>query len=241
MCVIPAMMAGKDKALEVMKGGYRRKTKMIFSKIFIVLQNALAVVLIACSLTMEAQMRKTQNRPMHCNIEDKVYLSFFAWEDTTPLKDALESLPFVKAGVPGNAPLGLIGTTRDGEDIYYCHFKMDSTAFKMFDFEILEDYNAPLFNSVWFSDESFAASGFDGDYHDIGVLSQSAEGCDQLAGIFKAFPTNSANLGEEEHIIISVVRMQSDSFSDHRGQEGSIRKNHGDLRGICQRPRCLIV
>ena len=83
---------------------------------------------------------------------------------------------------------------------------MDSTAFRMFDFEILADYNAPVFNSVWFSDASFAASGFDDGYHDVGVLSQRTTGCDQLAGVFRAFPTNSANMGEEEYAIISVVR-----------------------------------
>ena len=78
----------------------------------------------------------------------------------------------------------------------------------MFGFEILEDYGAPLFNSVWFSDESFAASGFDSEYHDISVLSKRTKGCDQLAGIFKAFPTNSANMGTEDHAIISIMRTE---------------------------------
>ena len=138
-------------------------------------------------------------------------LSFITMEDQTPLKDALERLPFVKrigkcAGVPGTDPGGQYSVTRDGRDILYRLYRMDSTAFRMFDFEILADYNAPVFNSVWFSDASFAASGFDDDYHDVSVLSQRTTGCDQLAGVFKAFPTNSANMGEEEYAIISVVR-----------------------------------
>ena len=208
---IPAVIAGKYKALDVMKGGFRRKTKMVFSKVFIVIQNALAVILIALAVTMEAQMHKTQNRPLHCNIQDKFNLSFITMEDQTPLKDALERLPFVKrigkcAGVPGTNPGGQYSVTRDGKDILYRLYRMDSTAFRMFDFEILADYNAPVFNSVWFSDESFAATGFDEDYQDISVLSQKTTGCDQLAGVFKAFPTNSANMGKEEYAIISVVR-----------------------------------
>ena len=209
--VIPAVMAGKYKALEVMKGDYRRKSKMVFSKVFIVLQNALAVVLIALAITMEAQMRKTQSRPMHMDIKDKFSLSFITGEDQTPLKDALERLPFVKrvgrcSGTPGIGANGQYSTTRDGQDILYRLYKMDSTAFQMFGFEILKDYNAPVFNSVWFSDESFAATGFDDDYHDITVLSQRASGCDHLAGIFKAFPVNNANMGEEEYAVVSVVR-----------------------------------
>ena len=209
--VIPAVMAGRYNALEVMKGGFRRKTKMVFSKVFIVIQNVLAIILIALAITMEAQMYKTQNRPMHCDITDKFDLSFITMEDQTPLKDALERLPFVKrigkcAGLPGVNPGGQYSTTRDGKDILYQLYRMDSTAFRMFDFDIIEDYNAPVFNSVWFSDESFAATGFDDDYHDISVLSQRTTGCDQLAGVFRAFPTNSANMGEEGYAIISVVR-----------------------------------
>ena len=209
--VVPAVMAGKYNPLEVMKGDYRRKSKMVFSKVFIVLQNALAVILIALAITMEAQMRKTQSRPMHIDIKDKFSLSFITREDQTPLKDALERLPFVKrvgrcSGVPGIGTGGQYSKTRDGQDIMYRLYRMDSTAFQMFDFKIVKDYNAPIFNSVWFSDESFAATGFDEDYHDISVLSQRASGCENLAGVFKAFPTNNANMGEEEHAIVCVVR-----------------------------------
>lgn len=209
--LIPAMMAGEFNALEVMKGDYRRRTKMVFSKVFIVLQNALAVILIALAITMEAQMRKTQERPMHCNVADMFNLSYITIEDQTPLKDALEALPFVTRigrcmGTPGTPAGGQYSTTRDGRDILYRLYRMDSTAFRMFGFEILEDDNAPVFNSVWFSDESFAATGFDKDYHDISVLSQRTSGCDHFAGIFKAFPTNNSNIGQEEHAIISVVR-----------------------------------
>ena len=208
---IPAMMAGKFNALDVMKGSFRRKTKMVFSKVFIVIQNALAVILIALAITMEAQMHKTQNRPLHCDVENKFNLSFITAEDQTPLKDALERLPFVKrigkcSGTPGTAAGGQYSRTKDGQDILYRLYRMDSTAFRMFDFEILKDYNAPVFNSVWFSDESFAATGLTDEDHDIYELSQHVAGCENLAGIIKAFPTNNANMGEEEHAIISVVR-----------------------------------
>lgn len=211
--IFPALMAGRYKPVDVMKGGYRRQSKMVFSKVFIVLQNTLAVILIALAITMEAQMCKTQDRPMNCDIADKFYLNFYSFDDDMPLKDFLETLPCVKrvgssSGVPGMIHMGQYSTTRDGQDILYRLIRMDSIAFSMFGFEILEDYGAPLFNSVWFSDESFAASGFDSEYHDISVLSKRTKGCDQLAGIFKAFPTNSANMGTEDHAIISIMRTE---------------------------------
>ena len=217
--IFPAMMAGRYKPVDVMKGGYRRKSKMVFSKIFIVLQNALAVILIALAITMEAQMRKTQERPMNCNIDNIFFLKDFSGEDDAPLRDALEALPCVRrigrsSGVPGSINMGQYSTTRDGQDILYKLIRLDSTAFSMFRFEILEDFHAPQFNSVWFSDKSFAATGFDSDYHDIsGTLSRRTKGCEQVAGVFKSFPTNNANIGEEDFAIVSLMRSEDIPFA----------------------------
>ena len=216
--IFPAMMAGRYKPVDVMKGGYRRRSKMVFSKVFIVLQNALAVILIALAITMEAQMRKTQERPMNCNIENIFFLKDFSGEDNAPLKDALEALPCVRrigrsSGVPGSINMGQYSTTRDGQDILYKLIRMDSTAFSMFGFEILEDFHVPQFNSVWFSDNSFTATGFDSDYHDIsGTLGKRTQGCEQVAGVFKSFPTNSANMGEEDYAIVSLMRSEDIPF-----------------------------
>ena len=217
--IFPAMMSGRYNPVDVMKGGYRRRSKMVFSKVFIVLQNALAVILIALAITMEAQMHKTQERPMNCNIENIFFLKDFSGEDNAPLKDALEALPCVRrigrsSGVPGSINMGQYSTKRDGQDILYKLIRMDSTAFSMFEFEILEDFHAPQFNSVWFSDKSFAATGFDSDYHDIsGTLSRRTKGCEQVAGVFKSFPTNNANIGEEDYAIVSLMRSEDIPFA----------------------------
>ena len=217
--IFPAMRSGRYNPVDVMKGGYRRRSKMVFSKVFIVLQNALAVILIALAITMEAQMHKTQERPMNCNIENIFFLKDFSGEDNAPLKDALEALPCVRrigrsSGVPGSINMGQYSTTRDGQDILYKLIRMDSTAFSMFGFEILEDFHAPQFNSVWFSDKTFAATGFDSDYHDIsGTLSRRTKGCEQVAGVFKSFPTNNANIGEEDYAIVSLMRSEDIPFA----------------------------
>lgn len=217
--IFPAMMSGRYNPVDVMKGGYRRRSKMVFSKVFIVLQNALAVILIALAITMEAQMHKTQERPMNCNIENIFFLKDFSGEDNAPLKDALEALPCVRrigrsSGVPGSINMGQYSTTRDGQDILYKMIRMDSTAFSMFGFEILEDFHTPQFNSVWFSDKTFAATGFDSDYHDIsGTLSRRTMGCEQVAGVFKSFPTNNANIGEEDNAIVSLMRSEDIPFA----------------------------
>ena len=156
---------------------------------------------------------------MNCNIENIFFLKDFSGEDNAPLKDALEALPCVRrigrsSGVPGSINMGQYSTTRDGQDILYKLIRLDSTAFSMFRFEILEDFHAPQFNSVWFSDKSFSATGFDTDYHDIGgTLSRRTKGCEQVAGVFKSFPTNNANIGEEDYAIVSLMRSEDIPFA----------------------------
>ena len=110
--------------------------------------------------------------------------------------------------------MGQYSTTPDGQDILYKLIRMDSTAFSMFGFDILEDFHVQQFNSVWFSDKSFIATGFDSDYHDIsGTLSRRTKGCEQVAGVFKSFPTNNANIGEEDYAIVSLMRSDDIPFA----------------------------
>ena len=156
---------------------------------------------------------------MNCNIENIFFLKDFSGEDDAPLKDALEALPCVRrigrsSGVPGSINMGQYSTTRDGQDILYKLIRLDSTTFSMFGFEVLEDFHTPQFNSVWFSDKSFTATGFDSDYHDISsTLNIRTKGCEQVAGVFKSFPTNNANIGEEDYAIVSLMRSEDIPFA----------------------------
>ncbi len=208
----PAVLASRFKPIEVIKGAFRAKSKMTFSKIFIVLQNAISVILLALALVMEAQYTKSLDRPMHSNTEDKYFLMAFGLDvNQEPLENALRELPCVKRlgfanAVPGYLPGGQFSLTRDGQDILYRHYRMDSVAFEMLEFEVLKDFGAPEINAVWFGEKAFAASGFDDEYHDITVLHNRAANCDHVAGVIADFPNNSSNIGAEDYIIISYCR-----------------------------------
>ncbi len=210
----PAVLASRFKPIEVIKGVFRAKSKMTFSKMFIIIQNILSVFLLALAFVMEAQYAKSLDRPMHSDIEDKYYL--FAWgsADLSVLEASLQELPCVKRigfaqGVPGFVPGGQYSVTRDGGQIMYRHYRMDSTAFNMLGIEVLKDFGAPKYNSVWFGKRAFEASGFDDGYYDIsGSLSMRASNCEQVAGVVADFPGNSTNIGEEDYMIISYVRKE---------------------------------
>ncbi|MBQ9450066.1 MAG: hypothetical protein IJU34_01960, partial [Bacteroidales bacterium] len=151
---------------------------------------------------------------LHANIEDVYYLRVQSRSDQGPLADVLAALPCVKRigfsqGAPGARTGGQFSLTRDGSEIMYRTFKMDSTAFDIFHFEKLKDFEAPQFNAVWFGEAAFAASGFDDEYHDISqTLSQRTRGCEYVAGVIKDFPVNLSNAGTEDYLFVSVMKRE---------------------------------
>ncbi len=209
--IIPAVFASRVEPMDVVKGTFRRNTKMVFNKVFIVIQSTLAVFLIAMAIVMEAQYRTSMNRPKHCNTQDKYYLVVFASEPQSDLFDKLEKLPFVKQigrsrGVPGFLIGGQYSLTRDGQNILYRHSMMDTVVFQMFDFEILKDYQTPLYNTVWFGERAFAATGLTDEDHEIDVLRERTTNCDQVAGVIRDFPVTTSNVGDEDYQIISIMK-----------------------------------
>lgn len=209
--IIPAWFASRVEPMDVVNGTFKRNTKMVFNKVFIVIQNALAVFLITMAIVMEAQYRTSMNRPKNCNTQDKYYLAVFASEPQSDLHQGLEQLPCVKRigrsrGVPGFLIGGQYSLTRDGQNIFYRHLTMDTVAFNMFDFEILKDYRAPLYNTVWFGKRAFDATGLTDADHEIDVLRERTGNCDQVAGVIRDFPVTPSNTGDEDYQIISIVK-----------------------------------
>ncbi len=230
--IIPAVFASRVEPMDVVKGTFRRNTKMVFNKVFIVIQSTLAVFLIAMAIVMEAQYRTSMNRPKHCNTLDKYYLSVFASEPQLELREGLEKLPCVKRigrsrGVPGFLMGGQYSLTRDGQNILYRHSMMDTVAFQMFDFEILKDYQTPLYNTVWFGERAFAATGLTEEDHEIDVLRERTSNCEQVAGVIRDFPVTTSNMGDEDYQIISIMKAEDIKYG---GFVMEIIGDHSDAR-----------
>ena len=50
--LLPAIVISNAKPIEVVRGTFRKQTKMVFSKFFIIFQNIITICLIAASITM---------------------------------------------------------------------------------------------------------------------------------------------------------------------------------------------
>lgn len=74
--VIPAVILSSMKPIEAVKGAFRRKSNMIFGKVFIVVQNVATIVMIACAITMYLQVRHMISAPLGYDPEGVIVLPY---------------------------------------------------------------------------------------------------------------------------------------------------------------------
>ena len=199
--LLPAFAASRYQPIDVIKGTFRRRNKMVLSKVFIVIQNFLSVFLIAMALVMEVQMRHMLTRPMHAASENLYYIEYSArdYDMMKLFKDKVEQLPFVtKVGVGRGIP-GLINMTVGVKVDDEHHVDMpiilcDSTYFRLLGLEVEEDFSHPLLHSLWLSRSAFNKAGVS-DTTTTFPKKISVNGAQPefIGGIVTDFPTRPAS------------------------------------------------
>ncbi len=220
--ILPAFLASRYKPIDIVRGTFRKDSKNIWGKVFIVIQTSVAVIFISMALVMQLQFRKSMNREMNCNLENKYCLFYFYPHYAAPfdMEARLKELPCVVRGgrarsVPCTQTFGQYSQTMTGDEIMYRMFVMDSTTFNMLEFEILEDYGTPVEKGAWFSQTAFKATGFDSQHHDISnTLAQKNGMADHTAGVIADIPVNLKNVGVEEYSCVTVTNLDTFPISE---------------------------
>lgn len=109
--IIPSMQIATFRPIDVVKGSFRYKSKMLFSRVFIMIQNLATVVMLTLSLVVTLQIDGLVNAPMGLNTKDIVILRPTDI-DVAAVHDVLKSLPCVeRVGVNGGSCLGTYQST----------------------------------------------------------------------------------------------------------------------------------
>ena len=161
--LIPALNISSIKAISIVNGTYRRKSRAGLNRAFILIQNILAVSLIASAIVLGMQMNHMINMPLGADIEDKFVISTEAETsgDVIPLMDEIRQLPFVKnvalsRGYPTGMSFGTIIQKENSTEMQRVNLLIcDTEAFDMWDFDIKENTGAPLAHSIWFSENFY--------------------------------------------------------------------------------------
>lgn len=161
--LLPAAMVSRFRPIDVVKGDFRFRSKMVFSKIFIVCQNVISTVLIAVALTMTLQMHYLVNLPAGYNTDNLLNVStwslgFRNMDAQNELARRLRALPQVEAvGMAMQAPFacGSNGVHVENEKMSWMKVAgLDSTSFRILGLKVLEKYSEPSEGTYWFTEEA---------------------------------------------------------------------------------------
>ncbi|MBO4598177.1 MAG: FtsX-like permease family protein [Bacteroidaceae bacterium] len=155
--VMPSWQISQYQPIDIVKGNFRFRSKMVLGKIFIILQNVITVTMLSSALVIWLQLNHLINAPMGYNIEHLYYV-FSPEGKAQTLRNQLEKMPFVEqiGSFRGTTFCNYNSTMRSCKrnekivNFYLASF--DSTAFKLLGLKILRDYG-PASDGYYLSEE----------------------------------------------------------------------------------------
>lgn len=225
--LIPALTISKFNAIDVMKGSFRAKTKMVYSKIFITLQNVITFVMIVAALTIYLQINHMIHIPMNYETKDIYVADIWNYlnlgtDKIKVVKNELQKLPFVESvGCGWGTPLdgGNNNTMICGEDKTTVSFQIivgDSAYFNIFGFEKKSDNslaNASDKETYYLNEYAIKELGIKEDTPNFIVSKDTEyERKINIAGIYYDFKIFGALRGNSSAMIKDVGEFKDDSF-----------------------------
>ena len=147
--IIPALTISKFKPVDVMKGSFRTKTKLIYSKIFITLQNVITITMLIAAFTVFLQINHLINMPLNYNTKDIFVIDSwesFNYEEPGQMaifREELKKMPRIEAvGFAEGTPIdgGNNNTMQyDGNWVPFQIIKGDSAYFNIMGFKVKKD------------------------------------------------------------------------------------------------------
>lgn len=161
--VIPASVITRVRPIDVVRGSFRHKTKMIYNKILIGFQYLITIVLLGCTLAMSCQIDMMLHADLGFDTANKLYLSI---PDLNPgqsagLKNRLVQIAGVEdvtlaRGIPMFGYNNTSGSWHD-RPISIQIFGGDSSYLKIMGFRILRDNRTDDRKAIWLNETAMQA------------------------------------------------------------------------------------
>ena len=203
--IAPALFASRFAPIDIVRGTFRRRSKMVFSKVFIVFQNTVSVILIAIAILMETQLGHMMHRPLNARSEGLYSLGFYArdYSEVEPLVDRLNRIPEVKRvafgrGFPGQMNMELGFKAPDGTHHQTQVIACTPEYFEMLGLKVVKDFGTPRENSVWMSQSlanEIELSDTTMTYY-AGRFQVNGINTEYVGGVFEDIPTSDATASD---------------------------------------------
>lgn len=152
VATVPSVMVLRCKPIDVVRGDFRLRGKMVTGRVLMVVQGIISMVMVSMGLCASLQMQHMTHRPTGYRTDS--LLTVRTWqlgldsEHQRYFRDQLQALPQVECvGMSASLPcaVGYDGVHREGENMSWLRCsRVDTAAFRMLGFRIVEQYSDPL-------------------------------------------------------------------------------------------------
>ena len=226
---LPAWIGTRLPAISVVKGEFRTKSKHVFSKVLIVLQQVFSIVLLALAIVMGLQVSHMADRPLGADVDGDFYVQMNDGGLQQLFAEKVVSLPCVnRVGhsiyFPGLVE-EMITEDKDKGIIRLAVLSCDRTAFDIFGFKVQERYEEPEIGTIWISRQEMNRFGVDRDTEDLRyhhVLGRS------IGGIIDDFAPNDVlyyDPGIGSYVLIGPSEQQYGLLIETTGDRAQARKD----------------
>jgi putative ABC transport system permease protein len=187
--IVPALLIQQAQPIEIVRGTLRLKTKTVYSKVIIIVQNVVAVVMLVSALTMGLQIRHMISADLGYNTKDILVVdnAFGQTGQIRPLLDRLRAEPCVEEVGQGDG-IPLEGTNNwtmempDGHWVSFQQIQGDDKYFDILGLKVKQDNHQP--NKWWLNEYAFKQIGIE----ETAMEFQTAQnGTRSIGGIYYDF------------------------------------------------------
>ena len=212
--IIPALMLSSMKPIEAVKGAFKRKSNMIFGKLFIVIQNVATIVMIGSALTMYLQVRHLINAPLGYDpngiLEIQYQYTGFDASKAKLLKDELLKLPCVEkvsfsCGQPHNRGNNNTMPYKD-RTVSFQTFKGDSVFIDLLNLKMRKENQTASNSKLYLNTQALNELGLDENSSEFPFYKRMLP----IDGIIEDF--RIGNILTDQHPVIVEITNPFDNF-----------------------------
>jgi putative ABC transport system permease protein len=143
--IMPSWHISRFQPIDIVKGNFRYHSKMVMGRLFIIIQNIVTVTMLTAALVIWLQVNHLIHAPLGFNTKHLYYIMSPEGKSQT-VRNQLERLPFVETigemrGTTFSDYNSRMRPIKKGEKLVTLFITdLDSTAFKLYDLEVLKDY-----------------------------------------------------------------------------------------------------
>ena len=211
--LVPALLIQKAQPIEIVRGTLRLKTKTVYSKVIIIVQNVVAVVMLVSALTMGLQIRHMISADLGYNTKDILVVdnAFGQTGQIRPLLDRMRTEPCVEeVGQGDGIPLGRTNNwtmeLADGRWVSFQQIQGDDKYFDILGLKVKQDNHQ---RAWWLNEYAFKQIGIE----ETATEFQTAQaGTRQIGGIYYDFKIRPLEADQSAAMIFNHGEYPDDNY-----------------------------